>query len=63
MKHVEATQRAATESASIARGDVLTVIRDPKRPLGKRFVLDAEFYVVTSPPDISSLSLPDTLPI
>ena len=35
--------------ASLLTGDVITVIRDPKRSLGKRFTLDAEGKVEKSP--------------
>lgn len=35
--------------ASLLKGDVITVIRDPRRPLGKRFELDAEGKVVKCP--------------
>jgi putative DNA primase/helicase len=49
MQPVETTRRAAPVPASIASGDVITVIRDPKRSLGKRFVLDAEGKVVKCP--------------
>ena len=44
---------AATEvpeaSPTALTGDVITVIRDPKRSLGKRFVLDAEGKVMKCP--------------